>query len=136
CSGRRQLRSDARLLPLSLTFFLVRKFSHEMLDLGREGELPAAALDGQLALLAGRSSQHVPHLSHGRSAYRNVIDRNEVIAGLDAIGAQWERRFSVEVGDAQDGKSAVVFGTEHESDDIKVREIECAAKFEVDGGVG
>ena len=103
-----------------------------MLNCRRDGELPAAALNCQVAFLTGGSSEQVPRLPHGRPLSRNAVDCDEVIAGFDAAGSFRHRRFAVEIRYAENGEVAVVFWTDGQADDIEVRKVEHAAELEVD----
>ena len=116
----------------SFLVFLIRQFPQEMLNCRRDGELPAAALNGPVALLTGGSSEQVPGLPQGRPLDRNAVDGDETIAGFDAAGSFRYRRFAVEIRDAENGEVAVVFWTDGQADDIEVRRVEHAAELEVD----
>src|SRR5579863_2896904 len=59
-----------------------------------------------------------------------------MIAGSNAIGRAGHGGFALDVGDTEDGETAVVFGAEGETDDVEVGSFESAADVEVDGGVG
>src|SRR5580700_8249860 len=63
---------------------------------------------------------------------RDAVDCDQMVAWLDAVRPRRYRRLAFEIGDAQDGESAVVLGAQDESDDIEVWEVERASEFEVD----
>ena len=80
-----------------------------MLHLGHDYKLPAPALDRQFAFLPRRAAERGPHLSHGRSAHGNPIDRDQMITRLHAVRSFRQRRLAVEVRDSKDREPPVVF---------------------------
>jgi hypothetical protein len=84
-----------------------------MLHRRDEGELSSAALYRQHPFLAGRASQHRPHLPHSGAVNRDAVNSDEVVASLNAVRASGDRGFAVVVCDAQDGEAAVAFGAQH-----------------------
>ena len=81
----------------------------------------SGALDRQLAFLAGRASEHRPDLPHRGPTDGDSIDGEKMVARLNSIIALRHGRFAVEVGDAEDGESPIVFGAQDEPDDVEVR---------------
>src|SRR5713226_5855546 len=98
-----------------------------MLHLADDRDLLACALDGEFSFLAGLAFEHGPDLSHGRLGHGDAIDGEEVIAHLNF----WHRWLAFEIGDAEHGEAAVVFGTESKSNNVEIRSFERGADFEI-----
>jgi len=107
-----------------------------MTNRGAHRKLFAAARDRKFALLPGGAGQLQPNLPQVCSAHRDVIDGNEIVARPHAVLFLRHRRLTVELGDADDRKSPIVFGPEHQADHIEVRNIEGPPDIEISRRVG
>src|SRR5712672_443751 len=104
----------------------------KVLHLGGDRKLFAVTINRQPAFLCGLASQHQPDLPHRGTADGDSIDGHELIASLKTSRSS----LAAEIGDRKNSEASIVFGTKNQSDHVEVGEVERAADFEINRGVG